>query len=115
MPSCIPGSKRNLPPFSNSVHPLQKRFQKGDDGKIGTHFQRQSSSIECILPCACCSFWIIWRAIIVTIWCVGAMNVALGFYTRLVQAHGSTWRNRSSELSYDEQWRDTISMMEKSS
>jgi len=68
MPSCIPGSRRNLPLFSRRVHPLQRRSQKDADGEIGTPFPPRSSWIGCILPCVCCSFWIIWQAITVAIW-----------------------------------------------
>src|SRR5258708_17846938 len=43
------------------------------------------------------------------------MNTALGSCTRLVLAHGSTWLNRCSGCSSAERWRDTMSMMWRSS
>src|SRR5215813_8405664 len=43
------------------------------------------------------------------------MNTALGFSTRLVLAPGSTWPNRCNAFSSAERWRDTISMMWRSS
>ncbi len=43
------------------------------------------------------------------------MNTALGSCTRLVLAHGSTWLNRCSAFSSAERWRDTMSMMWRSS
>src|SRR5260370_22269401 len=43
------------------------------------------------------------------------MNTALGSCTRLVLARGSTWLNRCSACSSAERWRDTMSMMLRSS
>src|SRR5260370_10980275 len=43
------------------------------------------------------------------------MNTALGSCTRLVLARGSTWLNRCSAFSSAERWRDTMSMMWRSS
>jgi len=115
MPSCIPGSSRNWLPSSRPVPPPRKRFQRGSDGKIGTHFQLQSNSIGCTLPCGCCSFWITWQAITVTHSGVGVENTALDFCTRLVLVPGSTWPNQCSASLSGEPWRDTTSMMSKSS
>src|SRR5438105_2688649 len=79
MPSCIPGSSRNWPPFSRRVHPPQQRFQKSDGGRTGTRFPQPSSWIACTRPYVCGLFWITWQDITVAIWSSGVGNEALDF------------------------------------